>query len=102
MDQGDQQFTFPEDLGPVPGTLTGSNYTNYINSLSSFLRQPPRRLILTDALTIAESSIGRNITLQQLSRLLHLAEILPDEVLAVFILLGGGNYFDLLLSFDHA
>ena len=102
MDQEDQQFSFPEDLGPVPGTLTGSNYTNYINSLSSFLRRPPRRLILTDAHTIAESSIGCNITLQQLTRLLHLAEILPDEALAVFILLGGGNFFDLLLSFDRA
>ena len=102
MDQRGREFSFPADLGPVPGNLTGSNYTSYINSLSEFLRRPPRRLVLTDANTIAQSSIGRNITLQQLTRLLHLAEILPKEALAVFILLGGGNFFDLLLAFDRA
>ena len=102
MDQRGQEYSFPADLGPVPGNLTGSNYTTYINSLSRFLRRPPRRLVLTDANTIAQSSIGHNITLQQLTRLLHLAEILPEEALAVFILLGGGNFFDLLLAFDRA
>ena len=102
MDQRGQEFSFPADLGPVPGNLEGDNYTLYVNSLSEFLRRPPRRLILTDANTIAQSSIGHNITLQQLTRLLHLAEILPEEALAVFILLGGGNFFDLLLAFDKA
>ena len=31
-----------------------------------------------------------------------MSKILPEEALAVFILLGGGNFFDLLLSLDKA
>ena len=77
MDQ-EQSYKFPRDLQPIPGSLTSHNYTNYITVLSAFLRRGPRRYLLTDATTIAESSIGRNITLQQLWRLLNLHEILPD------------------------
>ena len=95
-------YQFPRDLQPIPGTLTSDNYTRYITALSSFLRRGPRRYILTDATTIAESSIGCNITIQQLRRLLNLHEILPEEAFYVFVLLGGGNYFDLLLSFDQS
>ena len=98
----EHSYKFPRDLQPIPGTLTSDNYTRYITALSSFLRRGPRRYLLTDATTIAESSIGRNITIQQLRRLLNLHEILPEEAFYVFVLLGGGNYFDLLLSFDLA
>ena len=101
MDSTDP-YQFPRDLQPIPGSLTSDNYTSYIRALSSFLRRGPRRYVLTDATTIAESSIGHNITIQQLRRLLNLHEILPEEAFYVFVLLGGGNYFDLLLSFDES
>ena len=65
MDPSDT-FQFPQDLQPIPGTLRGNNYTDYIEALSSFLRRGPRRYILTDTSTIAESSIGHNITLERL------------------------------------
>ena len=95
----EHQYQFPHDLQPIPGSL-GDNYTSYIRSLSTFLRRGPRRYVLTDAVTIAEFSIGHNITIAQLRRLLNLHEILPEEAFYVFVLLGGGNYFDLLLAWD--
>ena len=101
MDQ-QQSYSFPRDLQAIPGSLTGRNYTNYITALSSFLRRGPRRYLLSDTTTIAESSIGRNITIQQLRRLLNLSEILPEECFYIFVLFGGGNWFDLLLTFDQA
>ena len=99
MDHSDT-FQFPQDLQPIPGTLRGENYTDYIEALSSFLRRGPRRYILTDTSTIAESSIGHNITLVRLRRLLD--DILPEEAFYVFALLAGGNYFDLLLAWDES
>ena len=101
MDPSDT-FQFPQDLQPIPGSLRGDNYTNYIEALSSFLRRGPRRYVLTDTNTIAESSIGRNITLERLRRLLDLHDILPEEAFYVFALLAGGNYFDLLLAWDES
>jgi hypothetical protein len=101
MDNSDT-FQFPQDLQPIPGTLRGENYTDYIEALSSFLRRGPRRYILTDTSTIAESSIGHNITLVRLRRLLDLHDILPEEAFYVFALLAGGNYFDLLLAWDES
>ena len=95
-------YQFPRDLQPIPGSLTSDNYTTYIQALSSFLRRGPSRYILTDTTTIAESSIGRNITLERLRRLLDLHNILPEEAFYVFVLLAGGNYFDLLLAFDES
>ena len=91
-------YQFPQDLQPIPGSLRGDSYTNYIQALSSFLRRGPRRYVLTDTNTIAESSIGRNITLERLRRLLDLHDILPEEAFYVFVLLAGGNYFDLILA----
>ena len=101
MDNTDP-FQFPRDLQPIPGSLTSANYTAYIEALSSFLQRGPRRYLLTDTNTIAESAIGRNITLDRLRRLLHLHDLLPEETFYAFALLAGGNYFDFLLAFDES
>ena len=96
------EFQFPRDLQEIPGTLTSANYTQFIEALSAFLRGGTRRYLLSDTLTIAESALGRNITLQRLRRLLHLDELLPDETFLAFALFAGGNYFNFLLAFDES
>ena len=96
------QFQFPRDLQEIPGSLTSANYTEFIEALSAFLRGGTRRYLLTDTQTIAESALGRNITIDKLRRLLHLHELLPEESLLTFVLLAGGNYFNFLLAFDES
>jgi hypothetical protein len=96
------QFQFPRDLQEIPGTLTSANYTLFIEALSAFLRGGTKRYLLSDTLTIAESALGRNITLQKLRRLLHLNTLLPDETFLTFALFAGGNYFNFLLAFDES
>ena len=95
-------FQFPRDLQEIPGTLTSANYTLFIEALSAFLRGGTKRYLLSDTLTIAESALGRNITLQKLRRLLHLDTLLPDETFLTFALFAGGNYFNFLLAFDES
>ena len=96
------QFQFPRDLQEIPGSLTSANYTEFIEALSAFLRGGMRRYLLTDTQTIAESALGRNITLDRLRRLLHLHELLPEESFLTFALFAGGNYFNFLLAFDES
>ena len=95
-------FQFPRDLQEIPGTLTSANYSLFIEALSAFLRSGTKRYLLSDTLTIAESALGRNITLQKLRRLLHLNTLLPDEAFLTFALFAGGNYFNFLLAFDES
>ena len=101
MDNTDP-FQFPRDLQAIPGSLSSANYTAYIEALSSFLQRGPCRYLLTDTTTIAESAIGRNITLDRLRRLLHLHDLLPEETFLAFALFAGGNYFNFLLAFDES
>ena len=101
MDNTDH-FQFPRDLQEIPGSLTSANYTEYIEALSAFLQRGPRRYLLTDTNTIAESTLGRNITLDRLRRLLHLHDLLPEETFFTFALFAGGNYFNFLLAFDES
>ena len=101
MDNTDP-FQFPRDLQEIPGSLTSANYTEYIEALSAFLQRGPRRYLLTVTNTIAESALGRNITLDRLRRLLHLHDLLPEEAFLTFALFAGGNYFNFLLAFDES
>ena len=101
MDKTDH-FQFPRDLQEIPGSLTSANYTEFIEALSAFLRGGTRRYLLTDTNTIAESALGRNITLDRLRRLLHLHDLLPEETFLTLALFAGGNYFNFLLAFDES
>ena len=96
--QQESSFTFPRDLQPMPGNLSTSTLNHYLRDLSA----GPRLTNLQDTQTIYESSLGHNITITHLRPLLHLSEILPSKSFAVFLLLGGSNWFNMLNTFDLA
>ena len=94
------KYSIPTNLIQIPGNLTASELKVYLQEISAFLRKGPRLANLQDTTTISRSSIGRNITLQRLRRLLHLSELLPKEVFATYILMDGRNFFEFLNVFD--
>ena len=94
------KYSFPQDFSPITGNISASELSAYLGALGAYLRQGPRLTNLRDTTTISSSSIGRNITLDHLRRLLHLSEVLPREAFATFIIMGRSNYFNFLHAFD--
>ena len=94
------KYNFPQDLSPIPGNFSASELSAYLGALGAYLRQGPRLTNLRDTTTISRSSLGRNITLGHLRRLLHLSEVLPREAFATFLIMGRSNNFNYLNAFD--
>ena len=101
MEETPTKYNIPANLSPLPGNLSATELKAYLQELSAFLRKGPRLSNLQDTTTISRSSIGKNITLQHLRRLLHLSELLPKEVFATYLLMDGRNYFEFLHIFDE-